>query len=204
MRCSSISLFFDFFLYSLSVKYGLPYFTDRTNSTEIILFILSDILFEPIPTVKIINFAICCCYCSITKLCPTLWDPWTAICQSPLSFTIFQSLISFMSIDLVMLSNHLILCLPLLLLLSAYPSIKVFSSESALRIRLPKYWNCSISRSNEYLELIFLGFTGLISWPSKELSRVFSSTTVWKHQFFSAQPSLWANIHIHTWLLEKP
>lgn len=58
MRCSSISLFFDFFLYSLSVKYGLPYFTDRTNSTEIILFILSDILFEPIPTVKIINFAI--------------------------------------------------------------------------------------------------------------------------------------------------
>ena len=76
--------------------------------------------------------------------------------------------------------------------------------ESALRIRLPKYWNCSISRSNEYLELIFLGFTGLISWPSKELSRVFSSTTVQKHQFFGALLSLWSTSHIHTWLLEKP
>ena len=95
---------------------------------------------------------------------------------------------------------------PLLLLLSVFPSIRVFSSDSTLHIRWPKYWSFSFSISppNEYSGLISLGLTGLICFLSKGLSRVFSSTTVQKHQFFSTQPSLWYNSHIHTQLLEKP
>ena len=70
----------------------------------------------------------------------------------------------------------------------------------------PKYWNFSfsISLSNEYSGLIIFRISSLISLPFKELSRVFFSTTIWKHQFFGAQPSLWSNSHIHTWLLKKP
>ena len=98
-----------------------------------------------------------------------------------------------MSFEWVMPSNHLVLCRPLLLLPSIFPSIRVFSNESALHIRWPKYWSYSISPSNEHL--------GLISLQSKGLSRVFSSTTVQKHQFFGAQLSLQSNSHIHTWLL---
>ena len=82
--------------------------------------------------------------------------PWTVACQAPLSSTIFQSLLKFMSIMLVMLSNHLILCCPLLLLPSIFPSIRVFPNESALRIRWPMYWNFSFSKSpsSEYSGLI--------------------------------------------------
>ena len=82
--------------------------------------------------------------------------PWTAAHQVSLSFTISQSLLKLMSIELVMPSNHLILCHPLLLLLSIFPSIKVFSNESVLHIRWPKYWSfsVSISPSNEYSGLI--------------------------------------------------
>ena len=79
---------------------------------------------------------------------------WTAAHQSPLSLTIFQSSLRFMSTELVMLSNHLILCCPLLLLPSIFPRIRVFSSELALRIRWPKCWSFSISLSNEYSGLI--------------------------------------------------
>ena len=122
--------------------------------------------------------------------------------------TISWSLLKLMSIELVMPSNHLILCCPLLLLPSIFPSIKVFSSESVLHMRWPKYWSFSfsISPSNEYSGLISLGLTGWISSQSNGLSRVFSNTTVQKHQFFSAQLSLWSksHIHFHTWLLEKP
>ena len=119
--------------------------------------------------------------------------PWTAARQAPLSFTISRS------IESVMPSNHLILCRPLLLLPSVFPSFRVFSNESALCIRCSKYWSFSfsISPSSEYSGLI-LGWTGLISLQSKRLSRVFSNTTVQKHQFFGAQPSLWSNSHIHT------
>ena len=79
-----------------------------------------------------------------------------AACQASLSFTLSQSLLELMSIELVMISNHLILCHPLLLLSSIFPSIRVFSNESALRIRWPKYWsvNFNISPSNEYSGLI--------------------------------------------------
>ena len=82
--------------------------------------------------------------------------PWTAACQASLSFTISWSLLKLMSIESVMPSNRLILCCPLLLLPSIFPSIRVFSSESALHIRWPKYWSFSfsISPSNEYSELI--------------------------------------------------
>ena len=83
---------------------------------------------------------------------------WTAACQAPLSFIISRSLLKLMSMDLVILSNHFILCHPLLLLPSVFPSIKVFSNESALCIRWPKYWSFSfsISPSNEYSRLISL------------------------------------------------
>ena len=84
--------------------------------------------------------------------------PWTAACQASLAFTISQSLLKLMSIELMMPSNHLILFCPLLLPPSIFPSIKVFSNESVLRIRLPKYWSFifSISPFNKYAGLISL------------------------------------------------
>ena len=82
--------------------------------------------------------------------------PWTAACQAPLSSTIFQSLLKFTSLDLVMLSKNLILCCPLLLLCSIFPSTRVFPNESVLHIWWPKYWSFSFSNSpsNEYSGLI--------------------------------------------------
>ena len=80
--------------------------------------------------------------------------PWTAACQASVSFTAPQSVLRFMCIELVMLSNHLILCCPLLLLLSTFPSIRIFSDEPDLHIRWPKYWSFTISPSNEYSGLI--------------------------------------------------
>ena len=132
--------------------------------------------------------------------------PWTAAHQASLSIANSQSLLKLMYIELVMPSNYLILCRPLLLLPSIFPSIRVFSSESALPIRWPKYWSFSfnISPSNEHPGLISLGWICWISLQSKGLSRVFSNTTVQKHQFFGTQLSLWSNSHIHPWLLEKP
>ena len=123
---------------------------------------------------------------------------WTAARQASLSYTISWSLHKFMSIELVMLSNHLIFCCSLLLLPSIFPSIRVFSNGSALHIRWPKHWRFSISPFNKYSGLISLGLTGLISLQPKELSRVFSSSTTQIHQFFGTQPSLWSNSHIHT------
>ena len=82
--------------------------------------------------------------------------PWTAACQASLPITSSSSLLKLISIESMMPSNHPILCHPLLLLPSVFPSIRVFSNESALRIRWPKYWSFSfsISPSNEYLGLI--------------------------------------------------
>ena len=129
--------------------------------------------------------------------------PWITAQQASLSITKSGNLLKLMSIELVMPSNHLILCHPLLLPPSIFFSIRVISNESVLCVRWPKYWSFSfnISPSNEY--------SGLISFRMdllavKGLSRVFSNTTVQKHQLFSAQLSLWTNSHIHTWLLEKP
>ena len=119
-------------------------------------------------------------------------NPWTAACQASLSITNSRNLLRLMSIESVMPSNHLILCRPLLLLPSIFPNIRVFSNESVLRIRWPKYWSFSfnISPSNEH--------PGLISLQSKGPSRVFSNTTVQKHQLFGAQLSSQSNSHIHT------
>ena len=141
---------------------------------------------------------------SLTCVWPFV-TPWTAARQAFLSFSISWSLFRFMSIELVLLSNHLILCLLLLLPPSIFPSNRIFFTEVALHIKWLKYWSFSfnISPSSEYSGLISLILTGLISLQSKELSRIFSNTTVQKHQFFSTQLSLWSNSHIHTWSLEK-
>ena len=130
--------------------------------------------------------------------------PWTAARQVSHSFTVFPNLLKLMSTESVMPFNHLILCCSLLPLPSIFPSIRVFSNESVLLIRWPKYWSFSFSTSpfNEHSGLIPLRLIGLISLQSKGLTRVFSSTTAQRHQFFSTQ-TLWSNSHICTWLLEK-
>ena len=117
--------------------------------------------------------------------------PWTAACQASLSITNFWSLLKLMPIESVMPSNHLILYRSLLLLPSIFPSFRVFSIESVLHIRWPKYWSFSfsISPSDEYSGLISFRINW-ISLQSKGLSRVFSNTTVQKHQFTGAQLSL--------------
>ena len=128
--------------------------------------------------------------------------PWTTAHQVSLSFTISQSLLKLLSSEW----HHLTISSSVSPFSSCpqsfFPSIKVFSSELALCIRWPKYYefSISISPSNEYSGLISfrIDWFGL-SLLSKGLSRVFSSTTVGK-QFFSTQPSLWAKSHIHTWL----
>ena len=116
---------------------------------------------------------------------------WTTAHQASLSIANSQSPQKPMSIESVMPSSHLIHSHPLLLLPSIFPSIRVFSSESALRLRWPKYWSFSfnISPSSEYPGLISFRWTGWIL-QSKGLSRVFFNTTVQKHQFFGAQLSL--------------
>ena len=131
--------------------------------------------------------------------------PRTAARQASLSMTNSRSLLKLMSFDLMMLSNHLILCRPLFLLPSIFPSIRVFSNESVLCIRRPKYWSFSfnIVLPMNIQDWSPLGWTGWISLPSKGLSRVFSNTIVQKHQFFSTQLSLYMtaekNIALTRW-----
>ena len=121
-------------------------------------------------------------FSSVTQSCPTLYDAWTAARQASLSISNSQSLLKLMSIELVMPSNHLILCHPLLLPSSIFPSIRVFSNESVLRTRWPKYWSFSfsISHSSEHPGLIFLGWTGWIFLQSKGLSQQSSPTPQFK------------------------
>ena len=122
---------------------------------------------------------------------------WTAACQAPLSSVISQSLLKFMCIESVMLSNHLILCHPLLLLPSIFPSNKVFSNESALRIRWPKYWSLSfsISLSNNYSGLISFRIDWFdllaVKWTLKSLLQDHNSkaSILWYSAFFMAQLS---------------
>ena len=119
--------------------------------------------------------------------------PWTAARQASLSITNSQRLLKLMSIKSVMPSNHLILCHPLLLLPSIFPNIKIFSSESVLHNRWPKYWSFSfsISPSNEYSGLISFRIDWLdLLAVQGTLKSLFSHTTVQKHQFFGAQLSL--------------
>ena len=129
--------------------------------------------------------------------------PWTAKHQTSLFLTSSHSLLRFTSIEAVMPSNHLILSCPLLFLPLISPCTWVFSNESVLHTRWPKDWSFSFSSSpfNEFQDP--LGLTGWNSLQSKGLSRLFSSTTVQKHQFFGVQLSLWSNFHSNTWLLKK-
>ena len=144
-------------------------------------------------------------FSSVSQSCPTLHDD-PMNCSMP-GFPVlhyFLELLKFMSIESLMPFNHLILYYPLLLLPSIILSIKVFSNELALFIKWPKYWSFSFSISlpMNIQDWFPLGLTSLISLLSKGLSRVFFSITVWKHQFFGTQPSLWSNRYIIS--LEKP
>ena len=146
---------------------------------------------------------------SSVQLLSRVWlfaTPWTAACQASLSITNSQSPLKAMSIESVMPSNYCFLCHPLLLLPLIFSSIRVFSNESALRIRWPKYWSFSfnINPSNENPGLISFRVDWLDPLVGQGLSRVFSNTTVQRHQFFGSQLSLESRSHIHTWLLEKP
>ena len=125
--------------------------------------------------------------------------PWTAARQASLSTTNSRSSPKLMCIKSVMSSSHLILCRPLFLLPPIPPSIRVFSNELTLLMRWPKYWSfsLSISPSNGHLGRSPIGWTGWIFLQSEGLSRVFSNTTVQKHQF-SAQRSSQSNSHIHS------
>ena len=143
--------------------------------------------------------------------------PWIAACQASLSITNSWSSLRLTSIQSVMPSSHLILCHPLLLLPPIPPRIRVFSIESTLRIRWPKYWSVSfsISPSNEHPGLISFRIDWLDlhavqgtlnSLLLREVQKVSIQkyTTVQKHQFFATQLSSQSNSHIHTWPQEKP
>ena len=115
--------------------------------------------------------------------------PWTAARQASVSITNSLSLLKLMSIESVMPSNHLILCRPLLLP-SSFPSISVFSNESILHIRWPKYWSFSFSISSSNSGLISFRINWFDLRAVQDFQRAFSNTTVQKHQFFHAQLSL--------------
>ena len=141
---------------------------------------------------------------SVTQSCPTLCLPHgpqhaRPPCPSPTARDYSNSCP-------LMSSNHLILCRPLLHLPSIFPSIRVFSNESVLCIRCQRI---GVSASASVLPMNIqdwspLGWTGWVSLQSNGFLRVFSNTTVQKHQFFTPQLSLYSNSHIHTWLIEKP
>ena len=136
----------------------------------------------------------------VVQLLSCVWlfvTPWTAACQASLSFTISQSLLKLTSIELVMPSNHLILCHPLLFLPSIFPSIRVFSNKPILPIRGPKYWSLSfsISPSNEYSGLISFRIDWLdllaVQGTLKSLLQHHSSkvSILWCSAFFMVQLS---------------
>ena len=128
--------------------------------------------------------------------------PWTAARQASLSIINSQSLLKLMSIEIMMPSNHFILCRPLLHLPLVFSSIRVFSNESVLHNTWPKYWSFSfsISPSNEYSGLISFR----IDWADLLAVQGTHKSLLQHHQFFGTQLSLWCNSHIHTRLLEKP
>ena len=132
--------------------------------------------------------------------------PWTAAHQASLSITNSWSLLKLMSIESVMPYNHLIFCCPLLLHLRSFPALGSFQMSQFFA---SGGQSIGVSASASVLpmniqDLFPLGLAGCISLQSKTLSRVFSNTTVQKHQFFGAQPSSQSNSHIHTWPQEKP
>ena len=137
-----------------------------------------------------------CCCCSEVQPCLTFCDPME--CNTPV-FPVLHYLLKFAQTQVHWISDAIQPSYPLSLLLlpSIFPTIRVFPNELAFCIRWPKCWSFSFSNSpsNEYSGLISLGLTGLIVLLSKGLLRVFSSTTIGKHQFFITQTSLWSNFH---------
>ena len=130
---------------------------------------------------------------------------WTAACQASLSFTISLSLLKLMCIESVMPSNNFILfalfsCSQSIAASGSFPMSHVFPSDGQ---SIGALASASVLPMN-IQDWFLLGLTGLIPLLSKGLSRIFSSTTVWKYQFFGTQPSLWCSSLVHTWLLEKP
>ena len=138
---------------------------------------------------------VCVCVQSLSHV-QLFVTPWTVARQTFLSITNSQNLLKLMSIELMMPSNHHILCRPLLLPASIFPSIRVFSKESVLCIKWPKYWSFSfsISLSNVYSRLISFR----MNWLDLLAVQRTLKTTIQKHQFFGAQLSSQSNSHIHT------
>ena len=161
--CIRILLIFKFYFYPLNLLKFL-------NSSNSFLSLLN-FLWKELSSVQSLSHVQCFAF------------PWTVALQASLSIINSQSLLKLMSIESVMPSNHLILCCPLLLLPSIFPSIRVFFSESVLPIVWPKYWSFSfsISPSNEYSGLISFKIDWFDLLQSKGLSRVFSNTTSQKH-----------------------
>ena len=191
MLCLSCFCFTSFLL----LFYGINHF---------LLFSLHQVTYYP-----------SCCF-SVTQSSPTLCNPMD--CSMP-GLHVPHHLLEFAQVHAhctVMPSSHLILWCPLLILPSIFPSIREFSNESSVCIRWLKYWNFnfSISCSSEHSGLISLKIswlkkkkkrlTGFISFLSKGLSVIFSSTTVWRHQFFDILPSLRSSSHNCTWPLGRP
>ena len=146
-----------------------------------------------------------CCCCSVTQLYPALCN--AIDCSTP-GFPVPHHFPEFAQVHVHCISNlssHLILWCPLLFLPSIFSRIRDFSNESAVHIRWPKYWSFSfsISPSSECSGLIALRLTGLISLLFKGLSGVFSSTTVWRHQFFSTLPFLRSRSYNCKWPLGR-
>ena len=152
-----------------------------------------------------VSVFVCVCVVVQSLSCVKLCNPWTAASRASLSFIISQSLLRLMSIESVMSLNHLIFCCPLLLLPSLFPSIRGFPMSTPFASGGQSV-GASASASGLPMNIqgwFPLGWTGWISLQPKGLSRVFSSTTVWKHLFFGTQPSIRSDSHIQTWILEK-
>ena len=162
----------------------------------------SDVTLEPTqetllpPCRCLLVFFVFNCTATLLSHVQLFVTPWTSAHQASLSISISWSLLKLMSIESLMPSKHLMLCHPLLLLPLIFPRIRVFSKESDLHIRWPKYgrFSFSISPSNVYSGLIFFRI-GLISLQSKGLSFLQHHSS--KHQFFNIQPSFWFKSLIH-------
>ena len=141
-------------------------------------------------------------FCSVAQSCPTLCDPKD--CSMP-GFPAYHQLSELAQTHVHQVGDVIQPSHPLFLPPSIFPSIRVFSNESVLRIRWPKYWSFrfSLSPSNEYSRLVSFRMDWLNLLVVQGISRVFSNTSVQKHQFFSPQLSLKSISHIHTWLLKK-
>ena len=154
----------------------------------------------------VIYFIYCCCLVQSLSCIWLFATPWTAASRLPC-----PSLSPGVCSDSCPLSQwcHPIILssvAPLLFLPSVFPSIRVFSSESALHIRWPKYWSFSfsISPSNEYSALISFRIDWFNLLSVQGTLKSLCQNPIWKHQFFGTQPSLWSSSHICTWILEKP